>query len=281
MKIGIITVLYNSKKVIKDFLDSLNTQTFKNFEVFFVENEVGSLECYEYIKEQAKFAYKIVINDKNVGVAKGNNQGINYFMDDSKCAFLMFLNNDVIFDEDFLKSNIDTMVNNKIYCLAPKIFYYPNVQKVWYAGGCLSYWKNGPRHFGHNKKETFSNNGLHAVDYAPTCSLVLRKEVFQDKKLWMWEQLFVYYDDYVFCYLLRKNKIKIWYAPKIFLYHKISSSTGEGSDFSKYYMVRNWAYVARKLKNINFLILPIIYLFNIIRGARIQNKAIFDSLKMN
>ena len=36
-KIGIVTVLYNSEKVLQDFFISLNTQTYKNFILYVID----------------------------------------------------------------------------------------------------------------------------------------------------------------------------------------------------------------------------------------------------
>ena len=46
-KIGIVTVLYNSEKVLQDFFISLNTQTYKNFILYVIDNNSpdNSLVC--------------------------------------------------------------------------------------------------------------------------------------------------------------------------------------------------------------------------------------------
>jgi pyruvate/oxaloacetate carboxyltransferase len=45
MKIGIVTVLFKSDNVIDGFIESMNSQTFDNFHIFFVENDVANLHC--------------------------------------------------------------------------------------------------------------------------------------------------------------------------------------------------------------------------------------------
>lgn len=281
MNIGIVTVLYKSQTVIKDFVRCLNDQTYKNFHVIFIDNDTEDRLCEEYINSNSRFSYTYVRNQKNEGVAKGNNQGINFFIEKAKCSFIHFLNNDVEFDHEFLEMNIKLMENYQLDALAPKIYYYTPREKIWYAGGCLSYWKSGPRHFGHNKKDILLGKDLFRVTYAPTCSLLVRKKIIEKTGIRMWEQLFVYYDDYIFCYELVKNGAAIFYTPTVKLYHKISTSTGGNkSAFSRYYLSRNHSYVTRKLLNINFLLTPVVLLINLLIGKRIENRGILDSLKM-
>lgn len=281
MKLGIITVLYASDKVIDDFIKCLNRQTFRDFEVLFVENDVEKKYCEEVINRTAQFPYRFTRNEKNEGVARGNNQGIDYFLGIGNCHYLLFLNNDIEFNDTFLEDQMALVEAKTLDALAPKMYYYKPEGKIWYAGGCLSYWKGGPRHYGHNKPDRLIHEQLYRIDYAPTCSLMIKKDIIERTGIRMWEQLFVYYDDYVFCYELRQHQVKLWYTPAISLLHKVSSSTESDSTFSRYYMSRNWAYLVRKHKNlIGMILLPLRYLYNAITGRDVENRGYRDSFRM-
>lgn len=282
MKIGVVTVLYKSQSVIEGFVKSLNAQTFVDYEVFIVENDVDDIFCEEYLRENARFQYFFVRNKENVGVARANNQGIDYFSEKHDVSHVMFLNNDIEVREDFFEAHKDIFCENKdVDALAPKMFYYGTNGKIWYAGGAISYLKEGPIHYGHNKPDMLRGNKLYRVSYAPTCSFLIKKDVLLASKVRMWEQLFVYQDDYVFCKELKAKGIRLYYAPNIFLQHKISVSTGgKSSDFSRYYLTRNWAYTMRKFRNVLVLVLPIVMALNLLRNRQIENKAILDSFRM-
>jgi GT2 family glycosyltransferase len=63
------------------------------------------------------------------------------------------------------------------------------------------------------------------VEYAPTCCLLVKKEVFQDIGL-MDEKYFVYFDDTDFSYRVWKDgRHKMFYCPNVKLYHKVGSLT--------------------------------------------------------
>ena len=282
MKIGIVTVLFKSSSVIESFIHCMNAQTWKEFDIFFVENEVDDQYCETYIRDNAKFPFTFVRNRRNEGVAKGNNQGIDHYLALTDTTHLLFLNNDIEVEANFLERQVKiTQTYPEVEMLAPKMFYFGTGGRIWYAGGKLSYLKEGPVHFGHNKRDKLVGRELFRVTYAPTCSLLIRKDILIRTGIRMWEQLFVYQDDYVFCKELFKAGVSLYYTPDIHLQHKISTSTGGSkSDFSRYYLTRNWAYTLRKFRNVLTILLPLVILSNVLRGARIENRAILDSLKM-
>lgn len=280
--IGIITVLYRSQNVIDGFIASLNAQDHKDFEVYFVQNDDQDTYSEVRIQETAEFKWIYVQNDANVGVATGNNQGIDYFLTRGDIKYVHFLNNDIEVDPSFLSAQIQLFNDRReIDALAPKMFYYGTNGKIWYAGGCLSYLKGGPRHYGHHKKDSLVGKDLYLVDYAPTCSVLLKKSVLASTGIRMWDELFVYHDDYVFCKELKKNGVKLWYAPNIHLQHKVSAATGgKKSDFSRYYLTRNWLYVILKSKSALLVIIPFVWVYYYISKSKIECLAIKDAFGM-
>lgn len=280
-KIGIITVLYKSESVLEGFVNSLNAQKFKNFEVLFIQNQIDDRFSERYIQENASFDYNYLLNDTNKGVAAANNQGIDFFKT-REVEYIHFFNNDVEFEPTFFEAHIGLFNKyDHIDALAPKTFYYSIKDKIWYAGGCISYLKNNCRHYGHNKRDILRGKEIFRVSYAPTCSFMIKRKVLLKSQIRMWENLFVYFDDYVFSKELWRKKVRLFYAPSITLLHKISVSTGgRRSDFTRYYYTRNWAYVARVNKNYGFLLIPFWMLYNYVVGKHLENKAIKDSFKM-
>ncbi|AWI81671.1 glycosyl transferase [Parazoarcus communis] len=279
-KVGIVTVLYKSNDVIKGFIDSINNQTFKNFHVLYVENDVNDFGCESYIKNNATHQYTFIRNKDNYGVAKGNNQGIDLFLEDESYTHILFLNNDIEIDQKFLQDHIQLFSENSfVDALAPKMVYHNTNGKIWYAGGKISYLKGNCRHFGHNKKDRLTGKVLFKVDYAPTCSLMIKSLVLRETQVRMWEELFVYYDDTIFCSELCKKNVRMYYTPTITLSHKISSSTGgNSSDFSRYYLTRNWLYWGIKAKNPVVIATGMVkYLYYLIFSRKIELKAMRDA----
>lgn len=282
MKIGIITVFFKSESVLPDFIRCLNEQSFKDFEVCIIENDTENVSCEKLVVELSKFNYKFIRSDTNIGVAAGNNVGIDFFTQKEDITHLLFLNNDIEVDSDFLQDQLNILKSKpEIDALAPKMIYHNTGGKIWYAGGKISYLKEGPIHYGHNKPDILTKKEVYKVSYAPTCSILINKDLIEKHKIRMWEELFVYYDDYTFCKDLRKAGVKLYYAPNIILSHKISSSTGgSSSDFSRYYSKRNWAYLVREYKNISFLLFPFLILYYSLIRKEIELRALRDSLAL-
>ena len=89
--ISVIITYYKKKSFIKKTLKSIFDQTYKNFEVIFVFDDEDTSDI-EYIKLLlVKFKKKkIIINKKNLGVAKSRNLAIRH----SKGIYLAFIDAD-------------------------------------------------------------------------------------------------------------------------------------------------------------------------------------------
>jgi GT2 family glycosyltransferase len=283
VKIGIVTVLYKSDSVIDGFIDSMNAQGFRDFHVYFVENDVDSQACEHAIRQSARFGYTFVRNQRNVGVAAANNQGLDFFLADATHTHILLVNNDIKVEPDFLLRQVAMFAATPdMDALAPKMFYHSEPSRIWYAGGELSYLKGGVRHLGHNKADRLTGKPLYRVSYAPTCSLMIRSQRLRASGIRMWEELFVYADDYQFCKELRHANIRLYYAPGIPLWHKISTSTGgRGSDFSRYHMTRNWFYLGLAHRNLAVLTLaPLRAIGWWVAGGRTELRALRDGWRM-
>ncbi len=105
-KIGLVTVLYKSETVLDGFFESLRKQTFKDFKLYIVNNASpdGSLKKALLEKEKVDYPIEIIDNENNVGVAKGNNQGIERALYE-KSEYILLLNNDI----EFLENTIEIL----------------------------------------------------------------------------------------------------------------------------------------------------------------------------
>ena len=95
--VSVIIVNWNGRKWLEKCLDSLRVQTYKNFEVIFVDN-ASTDDSVDFVEKNYPEVV-ILKSDRNLGFAGGNNLGI----DNSKGEFILFLNNDTWVKEDFLK----------------------------------------------------------------------------------------------------------------------------------------------------------------------------------
>lgn len=246
-KIGIVTVLYNSEKVLDDFFKSLDEQRFNDFSLYIIDNASSdnSLKKCEYATLHKKYPIKIFNEKENWGIAKGNNIGISAALKDG-CEYILLANNDTIFDSNVISLLYEGLLQEKVEMAVPKILFH-DLGTIWCAGGSFSSWRGITYHRGIYKNDNgqFDRNCL--ITYSPTCFMLIKAEVF-DKIGLMDEKYFVYYDDSDFIWrAVIENKFKLAYIYKPIVRHKVSSCTGGSlSDFSIYYLTRNNIYFIKK-----------------------------------
>ncbi|MBT6169797.1 MAG: glycosyltransferase family 2 protein [Flavobacteriaceae bacterium] len=223
-KIGLVTITYNSIDVLKSFLDCVWKQTHSNLILYVIDN--ASDDATLPILENEKDArLQVVKNAKNFGVAKANNQGIRQAIFDG-CDQILIINNDVEFECTLIEKLVKIQIEKKCSLVTPKMMYYDNPNHIWYAGSWFIKKKGYlPLHRGINELDEGQYNKSTNVEYAPTCCLLAKKEVFLDIGL-MDEKYFCYFDDTDFSYRVWKNgRHKILYYPDVEFYHKVGSLT--------------------------------------------------------
>jgi GT2 family glycosyltransferase len=245
MKIGAVTVTYNSRQVIDGFLDSLLHQTYSDFVLYVVDN-ASSDGTLEVVRRYQDPRIHIIRNQTNVGVAEGNNQGITAALK-ADCGAVLLVNNDTEFESSLLQLLVDGMVEHACDMVAPKILYHDKPQLIWCAGGGFRPWKgHGGMHYGLGEIDRGQFDTARRIELAPTCCLLIRTEVFGVIGL-MDSLYFVYTDDTDFCFRAMREGVKLFYLPSATMLHKVSSLTGgTESDFTIRYCTRNHVYFILK-----------------------------------
>jgi GT2 family glycosyltransferase len=245
-KIGIVTVLYNSETVLAEFFETLDKQTYKNFVLYVVDNlsPDHSLELSKKLSKIHQFKTKIIENNANYGVAKGNNIGVLKALEDN-CDLVLLSNNDIALEANSIEKLLIGLDKNNADMVVPKIYLY-GTKKIWAAGGGFIKKSGLTKHFGQGLEDKGQFNSDQKIDYAPTCFMLIKKEVFAQVGL-MDENYFVYYDDTDFVYRALKGYGKtLWYVSSSEIYHNESTSTGLMSDFSIKFLWRNLVYFTLK-----------------------------------
>ena len=223
-KIGLVSITYNSADVLKPFLECVWKQTHSNFRLYVIDN--ASADATLSILGDEKDSRLIVIkNDKNFGVAKANNQGIKKAISDG-CNQLLIINNDVEFETTLIEKLLNAQKESNCSLVSPKMMYFDYPENIWYAGSWFNKSKGYlPLHRGMRELDKGQFDKIVEVEYAPTCCLLVKKEVFEDVGF-MNEKYFVYFDDTDFSYRVwQDGRHKMLYFPFVEFYHKVGSLT--------------------------------------------------------
>lgn len=244
-KVGLVTVTYNSGEVLEGFFKSLWGQQYANFICVVVDNQSRD-NTVEQLLQQTDTRLQLIVNDQNLGVAEGNNQGILRCLEQG-CDYVLLINNDTEFEADLLENLLAASLRTGYAIVVPKMYYYDPPDMIWCAGGYFvkwAAWHNG--HYGDREIDHGQYDEAIVIEYCPTCCMLIRRDVFQAIGV-MDPDYFVYYDDVDFCLRALKAGICLYYVPEAKLWHKVSSLTGgEQSDFAVNYLSRNRALLIDK-----------------------------------
>jgi len=243
--ISVIILNWNGRIHLKECLDSLRYQTYKDFEVIFVDN--GSTDnSVEFVRENFPDV-KILTLNKNVGFSKGNNEGIKI----AKSEYIVLLNNDTKVDKYWLEELYKSVCKHtEISFFASKIIYYDETEKIDSAGDGYAIC-GAPFKIGHYENK--SKHSREKIIFGACAGASLyRKEMLDDIGL-LDEDFFAIYEDGDLNFRAQLKGYKCLFVPSAIVYHKGSSSIGTLSDFYVYYGQRNVEYVY--IKNMPFLLI--------------------------
>lgn len=223
-KVGLVTITYNSGDVLSQFLDCVWKQSHENLLLYVVDN-ASSDSTLSILDNSPDSRLHVIKNDKNFGVAKANNQGIKKAISDG-CNQLLIINNDVEFEVTLIEKLLNAQKESNCSLVSPKMMYFDDSKHIWYAGSWFNKSKGYlPLHRGMRELDNGQYNKIIEIEYAPTCCLLAKKEVFVDVGF-MNEKYFVYFDDTDFSYRVWKDgRHKMYYYPYVDFFHKVGSLT--------------------------------------------------------
>lgn len=226
---------YNKKDYLLKNIESLNEQTFKNFDICVVDNASsdGSAEAVEARCPEVK----IIRNKKNLGGSGGFNTGMRYAVD-RKYKFIMLLDNDVIVDMNTIKQLYDDMsVNDDIGIMGAKILKMDQPNIIQEFAPTINY---------HTMTFELNHGGepddrelphFAECDYVPACALVIRSELIL-RIGYMPEENFIYYDDIEWGIRCWRAGYRVVANSKALVWHKGGAGVNP-TTFGTYYLNRN------------------------------------------
>lgn len=243
-KVSIIVLNWNGKDDTIQCLSSLERINYPNFEIIVTDNGStdGSFEAISHAFPNIK----TLQNRRNLGYAGGNNRGIQHAIS-SGTDYILILNNDTFVDENILLhlTNATNYLPAKSI-ISPKIFFYDDPERIWFAG---SAWKDESctfEHIGHSELDSPAFRRTVEISYASGCALFAPSSAFEDVGLFD-EEFFLTYEETDWCYRARRRGYRCILVPEARLFHKVSASFGGvNSPLVEYFMTRNRLFWAKK-----------------------------------
>jgi GT2 family glycosyltransferase len=244
-KVGVVTITYNSARVIDGFLRSLLAQSHGNFVLYLVDN-ASTDDTLKRVAGYRDHRIHVIANSENKGFAEANNQGFRIALD-SGCDLALIMNNDTEFEPQLIQKLIGALDDYDCDLVTPKILFFDDPARIWSAGGGLDPRKGySGFHHGYDQIDRGQFDTPRLVDHGPGCCLLLRKEVF-DRIGMLDQRYFTYVEDTDFSYRAKRAGLKLMYLPSATVLHKAHSLTGGlFSDFMMRYTTRNRIYFMLK-----------------------------------
>lgn len=230
--VSIIIVNYNGKRWLEKCLSSLKKQTYKNFEIIFVDNASND-NSLSFVKKNYPDVKTFSLKD-NIGFAGGNNKGYKL----AKGELILFLNNDTYVEECFLKDFVAAFNDKRISIAQSKLVLFD--EKT--IDSCGSFWTYTTfmYYFGNGKSERKSiYNKQFNLFSVKGASFMVRREVIE--KIGLFDEAYWnYYEETDFCHRAWMFGYESWYCPKAVCYHAMGgTSLSFPNSFVQYHNFKN------------------------------------------
>lgn len=234
---------FNGERLLPDCLNSLNAQTYRDFETLFVDN--GSTDASLNTARELMPEIRLIELKENTGFSGGNNVGFK----ESRGKYVVLLNNDTACAPDFLAELVRAIESApKDACvgmIAPKILNFYDRNIIDSVGGLLF----GPDGIGmgrgRGERDEGQYNALTEILMPSGCAALLTREMLDETGFFA-DDFFAYCEDMDFGLRAAWAGWNAISAPRAVVYHKYSASSSTYSALKMQLVERNHYFVALK-----------------------------------
>ncbi|KKQ67139.1 MAG: putative glycosyltransferase [Candidatus Daviesbacteria bacterium GW2011_GWA2_38_24] len=232
MRVSVVIPNWNGKEFLKACLKSLESQTFKNFEVIIVDN--GSTDrSAQYIKKYFP-KFKVIKLPKNIGFSPAVNIGIK----DSQGEYIVLLNNDTKVDKDCLKQLVKCAdVYPEVGMVAAKMLQFYNPDLIDSAGDFVDAVGHASN-IGYGEKDGEKFNESKEIFLVTGGGALIKRKVFEKVGL-LDDEYFAYFEDVDFCLRAQMQGFKAWFEPMAIISHIHKATSSRNKSFTEYLQFRN------------------------------------------
>lgn len=231
-RVSIIIVNRNGGMLLRECLESLAAQTFRDFETIVVDN--GSDDGSLAMVDAALPAARVLSLGENTGFARGNNEGLEVASGD----LVVTLNNDARLAAECLAELVAAADRHpSAGMLAPKTLISTDPTRIDSAG-LLIYADGVYRPRGWQEPDGPAFEREEEVVF-PCASAAVYRRAMLDEVGWFDEDYFLYLED---ADLGMRGRLAGWgcmYVPRAVAYHLKSSTAGKHSKVKAYHVERN------------------------------------------
>ncbi len=234
MKIAIVILNWNGKKLLQQFLPSVITHS-PNAEIYIADN-ASTDDSITFLKTNYPQIH-VIQNPKNYGFAKGYNEALKHIEADIFCL----LNSDVEVTKNWLSPIIDAFTAQKeVVIIQPKIKSYHQKTHFEYAGAAggfidkYGYPFCSGRIFNTLEEDNKQYDDTKEIFWASGACFFIRSDVFWQLNGFD-EDYFAHQEEIDLCWNAQNNDFKILYVGKSTIYH-VGGATLKANNPKKTYL---------------------------------------------
>ncbi|MEX2574443.1 MAG: glycosyltransferase family 2 protein [Balneolaceae bacterium] len=236
--VSVIVVTWNALEHLKKFLPSVTQTEYEDFEIIIADNAStdGSAEWVESAFPECN----VVSLSENYGFCGGNNRAAAY----ARGEILVFLNNDVEVEKEWLKDLVTVFDSPEIAAAQPKIRSYAEKEKFEYAGAAggfldsLAYPFCRGRVFQNLEKDEGQYDDRTFIFWASGAAFAVRNNLFTEFGGFD-EDFNFHMEEIDLCWRFLNRGYRIMFCPESTVYHLGGGSLPMNSSRKTFFNFRN------------------------------------------
>ncbi|MEI6866690.1 glycosyltransferase family 2 protein [Flavicella sp.] len=241
MKIAVVILNWNGKKLLEQFLPSI-IKFSKNADIYIADN-ASTDKSISFVKKKFP-VINIISNPENGGYAKGYNDALKKI----DAPLYALVNSDVEVTENWLQPILQEFKNNpKTAIVQPKILDYKNKDKFEYAGAAggyldlLGYPYCRGRIFNVLEKDKGQYNDTSLINWASGACFFIKSEIYHQLNGFD-EDYFAHQEEIDLCWRASNLGYDIKYVGTSTIYHIGGATLDESNSYKTFLNFRNSLY---------------------------------------
>jgi GT2 family glycosyltransferase len=237
--VSIVILNWNGRKYLEQFLPSVLSSTYPNYEVVVADNASAD-DSVSFLRNNYPHI-RIISLPQNFGYAKGYNEALKQLDSD----YCVLLNSDVEVQKGWIEPAIELMQSNKnIAACQPKMLQFHNKQLFEYAGAAggwldyLGYPFARGRIFDVCETDSGQYDLAQPIFWASGAAMFVRSSVYRELG-GLDEYFFAHQEEIDFCWRLQLAGYKIYSCPQSIIYHVGGGTLPKGNSKKVFLNFRN------------------------------------------
>ena len=217
---------------------------------------LGMAELHDFAPETW---LRVILADRNLGFAGGNNVGMSHLAIDTPATHFLLLNNDALVAPDYFAQLASALrVEPDAGILGCTIFHYPDTERVWFAGG----YEDRVRGVALHRYEVPDTAAPFHTEWVTGCAMLISRRLY-DAIGGLGECFYpIYCEDSDYSLRARRTGAAVFVAPKAHVYHKVGGTVGTGEVVPRvaYWQTRHRLFCVRRNYSARERVVAITYL---------------------